>query len=100
MHQTRKGNPWSSGMKMHIGVDDTSGVIHSMETTPANAHGMAQTGNLPHNNPVQSPVVPTNLPKCPCRASGKNVDVYFSSHPNRVANPARARLCEESKKWH
>ena len=35
-------------MKMHIGVDDTSGVIHSMETTPANAHDMTQTGNLLH----------------------------------------------------
>ena len=46
MHQTRKGI--SFGMKMHIGVDDTSGMIHSMETTPANAHDMTQTGNLLH----------------------------------------------------
>ena len=47
MHQTRKGI--SFGMKMHIGVDDTSGMIHSMETTPANEHDMTQTGNLLHS---------------------------------------------------
>lgn len=36
MHQTRKGNQWYFGMKMHIGVDDALGLIHSIETTPAN----------------------------------------------------------------
>jgi IS5 family transposase len=28
MDQTRKGNQWYFGMKMHIGVDDTLGFIH------------------------------------------------------------------------
>src|SRR5690606_8012727 len=32
MHQTKKGNAWHFGMKMHIGVDDTLGLIHSVET--------------------------------------------------------------------
>jgi IS5 family transposase len=35
MHQTRKGNEWHFGMKMHIGVDDTLGLIHSIDTTAA-----------------------------------------------------------------
>ena len=34
MHQTRKGKQWHFGMKLHIGVDDTLGVIDSLETTP------------------------------------------------------------------
>ena len=35
MRQTRKGNPWYFGMKAHIGVDAQSGLVHSVETTPA-----------------------------------------------------------------
>ncbi|MFV0278835.1 MAG: transposase [Parahaliea sp.] len=37
MHQVKKGNEWHFGMKMHIGVDDALGLIHSLETTAANA---------------------------------------------------------------
>ena len=48
MHQTKKGNEWHFGMKMHIGVDETLGVIHSLETTPANTHDITQTKHLLH----------------------------------------------------
>ncbi len=48
MHQTKKGNEWHFGMKMHIGVDDSFGVIHSLETTPANIHDITQTQHLLH----------------------------------------------------
>ena len=48
MHQTRKGNEWYFGMKMPIGVDETFGVIHSMETTAANAHDITRTEHLLH----------------------------------------------------
>ena len=34
MHQTRKGNQWSFGMKVHVGVDKDSGLIHSVFPTP------------------------------------------------------------------
>lgn len=36
MHQTKKGNKWHFGMKIHISVDDTLGLIHSLSTTAAN----------------------------------------------------------------
>ena len=48
MHQTKKGNEWHFGMKMHIGVDDTFGVIHSLETTAANAHDLSIADKLLH----------------------------------------------------
>ena len=48
MHQTKKGNEWHFGMKMHIGVDDALGVIHSIATTPANEHDITQTEKLLH----------------------------------------------------
>ena len=28
MHQTKKGNEWHFGMKVHIGVDSQTGVVH------------------------------------------------------------------------
>jgi IS5 family transposase len=36
MHQTKKGNEWHFGMKMHIGVDSVTGLVHSAVVTPAN----------------------------------------------------------------
>ncbi len=38
MHQTKKGNEWHFGMKVHIGVDADTGLVHSMSTTAANVH--------------------------------------------------------------
>lgn len=48
MHQTKKGNEWHFGMKMHVGVDDALGVIHSITTTPANVHDITQLSALLH----------------------------------------------------
>lgn len=48
MHQTKKGNQWHFGMKAHIGVDATSGVTHSLVTTPANTNDVTQAHALLH----------------------------------------------------
>lgn len=48
MHQTKKGNEWYFGMKLHIGVDDTYGLVHSFTTTSANVHDITETHNLLH----------------------------------------------------
>lgn len=50
MHQTKKGNEWHFGMKMHIGVDESLGLIHSISTTSANEHDITQTDKLLHGN--------------------------------------------------
>jgi IS5 family transposase len=50
MHQTKKGNAWHFGMKMHIGVDDTFGLIHSLETTPANEADINMADKLLHGD--------------------------------------------------
>lgn len=50
MHQTRKGQQWFFGMKLHIGVDDTLGLIHSLETTPANASDINHAHQLLHGD--------------------------------------------------
>ena len=48
MHQTKKGNEWHFGMKMHIGVDESLGLIHSLTTTAANTHDITETDKLLH----------------------------------------------------
>lgn len=48
MTQTKKGNQWHFGMKVHIGVDDRSGLVHSVVGTTANVSDMSQFGELLH----------------------------------------------------
>lgn len=48
MHSTKKGNQWFFGMKLHIGVDDSCGLIHSLATTAANAHDITVADQLLH----------------------------------------------------
>jgi len=50
MSSTRKGNQSFFGMKLHIGVDDFVGYIHSVETTPANEHDITATDKLLHGS--------------------------------------------------
>jgi len=48
MHQTRKGQQWYFGMKLHIGVDSKLKLIHSLLTSAANVHDGTVLGELLH----------------------------------------------------
>lgn len=48
MHPTRKGQQWYFGMKMHSGVDEALGLIHSVETTSAEVHDIVVVDKLLH----------------------------------------------------
>jgi len=48
MHQTKKGNQWYFGMKAHIGADEASGLVHSVEGTAANVSDISQAHALLH----------------------------------------------------
>jgi len=50
MHQTKKGNQWYFGMKVHLGVDKDSGLIHSVVTTSANVHDLTPAAELLHGD--------------------------------------------------
>jgi len=50
MHQTKKGNQWYFGMKVHIGVDSKTGLTHSASITSANVHDSQELPNLLHGN--------------------------------------------------
>jgi len=48
MHQSKKGNQWYFGMKVHIGVDSRSGLVHSASVTAGNVHDSHELANLLH----------------------------------------------------
>ncbi len=48
MHQTKKGQQWYFGMKMHAGVDSQSKVIHTAAVTLANTADCNVMGQLLH----------------------------------------------------
>ena len=46
MRQSKKGNQWYFGMKVHVGADVNSGAVHSVSMTPANAPDISEMPNL------------------------------------------------------
>jgi transposase, IS5 family len=48
MHQTKKGQQWYFGMKLHIGVDSRTGLVHSARVTAANEHDKPSIPDLLH----------------------------------------------------
>lgn len=50
MHQTKKGNQWYFGMKVHVGVDSKTKLIHSVAVTAANVHDSQLLEDLLHGD--------------------------------------------------
>jgi IS5 family transposase len=48
MHQSKKGKQWYFGMKLHIGVDSQSGLVHSASVSAGNVHDSQELPNLLH----------------------------------------------------
>lgn len=46
MHQSKKGNQWYFGMKVHAGVDAGSGYVHTITATSGNQHDVTEVHNL------------------------------------------------------
>ena len=53
MHQTKKGQQWHFGMKMHNGVDAQSGLIHSVVCTAAHEADVVDAHELLHGQGSQ-----------------------------------------------
>ena len=47
-HSAKKGNTWHFGYKAHIGVDEESGLVHTVKATPANEHDVTVMSELLH----------------------------------------------------
>jgi len=48
MHQSKKGNQWYFGMKLHIGADSETGLVHSASATAGNISDSQELPNLLH----------------------------------------------------
>lgn len=48
MRQVKKGNQYYFGMKLHIGVDAKTGLVHNLSTTSANVHDVTEAHRLLH----------------------------------------------------
>ena len=48
MRQVKKGTPWHLGIKLHIGVDAKTGLVHTFSTTSANVHDVTEAHRLLH----------------------------------------------------
>lgn len=48
--RARKGSQWCFWMKVHLGVDKDSGLIHSVVTTATNVHDLTPAGGLLHGD--------------------------------------------------
>lgn len=46
MRSGKKGNSWRFGMKLHVGVDKVSGIVHMLTTTEANVHDIHEVDKL------------------------------------------------------
>ena len=53
MRQTKKGNEWHFGMKVHVGVDSETGVVHSMSAMSANVHDVTEAHRLLHGREMR-----------------------------------------------
>ncbi len=53
MRQVKKGNQYHFGMKLHIGVDAETGIVHSLSATSANVHDVTQAHRLLHGGERQ-----------------------------------------------
>lgn len=42
MHQTKKGNQWFFGMRIHVGADVDSSLVHTVSVTPANTADVSE----------------------------------------------------------
>jgi transposase, IS5 family len=48
MHQSKKGKQWYFGMKVHIGADSQTGLVHSASVTAGNVHDSHELPHLLH----------------------------------------------------
>ena len=84
MCPSKKGNQWHFGMKVHIGVDSQTGLIHSASVTLGNVHG---------SQSCQTSCTVMRLDSTAIALTGARTSGSFSkpSHPMRGTLPISAR---------
>ena len=106
MHQTRKGQQWYFGMKLHIGVDSKSGLAHSAVVTAANVHDKHPLPQLLHGAEQevygdsayasQQVLIASKAPQAQDRtnqrAHGSSIVADLERIVNRIKSKVRSRV--------
>ena len=106
MHQTRKGQQWYFGMKLHIGVDAETGLAHSAVVTAANVHDKHPLPQLLHGAEQevygdsayasQQVLIASKAPQAQDRtnqrAHGSSIVADLERIVNRIKSKVRSRV--------
>jgi IS5 family transposase len=106
MHQTRKGQQWHFGMKLHIGVDSKTGLAHSAVVTAANVHDKHPLPQLLHGGEEevygdsayasQQELIESKAPMAQDRTNqrvvGSGVVAELERIVNRIKSKVRSRV--------
>ena len=102
MHQTKKGQQWHFGMKVHVGVDARSKVIHSVVTTPANTADCKVLGQLLHGKErrvygdqaykSQGPVIRAHAPQARDFTNRRCKWQHFTDAAIQAKNRTKSRI--------
>ena len=91
MHQTKKGNQYFFGMKVHIGTDSKSGLVHHVVGTATNVADVTQVNRLLHGeeNVVCGDAGYTGVEKSE-EHQGRSVSWQIAAH--------RSTCCKDGKR--
>jgi IS5 family transposase len=102
MHQTKKGQQWHFGMKVHVGVDARSKVIHSVVTTAANTADCKVLGQLLHGEErrvygdqaykSQGPVIRARAPRARDFTNRQCKWKHFTDKTIQAKNRTKSRI--------
>jgi len=106
MHQTQKGRQWYFGMKLHIGVDSSTGLAHSAVVTAANVHDKHPLPQLLHGAETQvwgdsayasqQELIASKAPAArDCtnqRVTGSGIAAELERITNRIKSTVRSRV--------
>lgn len=105
-HSAKKGNTWHFGYKAHIGVDEESGLVHTVKATAANEHDVTVMSELLHGEEeraygdsgyVGAKKHPEAIKK---NKNGKNIKYIINRRPSSIKKLSKSGRYAAKKREH
>jgi len=93
MHQAKKGNQWHFGMKVHIGADAKSGLVHTVIGMAANVNDVTQANSLLHGRETDA-FGDAGYQGAHKRADAKPVSWHVAMRPGKRRRLDKNKLAE------
>ena len=102
----KKGNTWHFGYKAHIGVDEKSGLVHTVKATPANEHDVTVVHELLNGEEervygdsgyIGAKKRPEAVKK---NRDGKNIKYIINRRPSSIKKLSRSGQYAAKKREH